>query len=86
MENGLPQILVGLGGWEHEVLDECFYPQIGLEPLRKLAFYSGHFDFVEVRSTFWDESLTTRDAAEWIAVCGTVSAIASQGRRRGGAS
>jgi uncharacterized protein YecE (DUF72 family) len=67
MGNGIPQVLVGLGGWEHEVLDGCFYPQPDLEPLRKLAFYAGQFDFVEVRASFWDENLGKRDATDWIA-------------------
>jgi len=59
--------LVGLGGWEHEVFDGCFYPKPGLESSRKLAFYARSFDFVEVRATFWDDGLTARDAVDWLA-------------------
>jgi len=59
--------VVGIGGWEHEVLDSCFYSPPSVESLGKLAIYSKSFDFVEVRPTFWDNSLSARDASEWIA-------------------
>ncbi|HMK38002.1 MAG TPA: DUF72 domain-containing protein [Bacteroidota bacterium] len=57
---------VGTGGWEHEVFDSCFYPQEGASPARKLNFFARYFQTVEVRATFWDDSLTARDAREWI--------------------
>ena len=57
---------IGIGGWEHEVLDHCFYPSAGLDSLEKLACYSGVFDTVEVRATFWDDTLTEAEARKWI--------------------
>ena len=57
---------IGIGGWEHEVLDQCFYPSPGMDSLEKLAFYSGVFDTVEVRASFWDDTLTDDDARKWI--------------------
>ncbi len=66
MEKGQVNYLVGIGGWEHEVFDECFYPQSGLTPAEKLSYYAGFFETVEVRATFWDETLTAEDASAWI--------------------
>lgn len=57
---------IGVGGWEHEVLEGCFYPSQGTDSLDKLFYYSRVFDTVEVRATFWDESLTEEDALKWI--------------------
>lgn len=57
---------VGIGGWEHDVLDHCFYPAHHLDSLQKLAYYSKVFDTVEVRATFWDDTLTAEDAQRWI--------------------
>ena len=65
---------VGVGGWEHEVFDECFYPRPKLGSAGKLAFYADYFDTVEVRQTFWDADLGVPDALEWIgAVAGNRS-------------
>ncbi|MFN0156623.1 MAG: DUF72 domain-containing protein [Bacteroidota bacterium] len=60
------QVLVGIGGWEHEVFDTCFYPQAGMTSEDKLSYYARFFDAVEVRSTFWDETLSDSDAARWV--------------------
>ena len=60
------QVLVGTGGWDHEVFDECFYPEPGLESLEKLRFYSRFFDTVEIRPTFWDDTIDELDAARWV--------------------
>jgi len=56
---------VGIGGWEHDVLDRCFYPATGLSSARKLEIYARYFDVTEVRPTFWDDSLGAQDAREW---------------------
>jgi uncharacterized protein YecE (DUF72 family) len=55
----------GLGGWEHEALDACLYPVPAMESGDKLRFYARYFSAVEVRSTFWDESLGAPDARAW---------------------
>ena len=57
---------VGLGGWEHEVFDSCFYPREGASSAEKLSYFARHFQTAEIRSTFWDDSLTAMDAQEWI--------------------
>ena len=57
---------VGLGGWEHEVFDSCFYPREGASSPDKLNFFAQHFQAAEVRSTFWDDTLTAMDAQELI--------------------
>jgi uncharacterized protein YecE (DUF72 family) len=57
---------VGLGGWEHEVFDSCFYPREGASSPEKLNFFAQHFQAAEVRATFWDDTLTAMDAQEWI--------------------
>jgi uncharacterized protein YecE (DUF72 family) len=67
MEKTSVRTAIGVGGWEHEVLDSCFYPSPSLDALEKLSCYSRSFDFVEVRPTFWDNALTTREASEWVA-------------------
>lgn len=57
---------VGIGGWEHDVLNERFYPSGAGDSLDKLSYYSKVFDTVEVRATFWDDWLTEEDALRWI--------------------
>jgi uncharacterized protein YecE (DUF72 family) len=58
---------VGIGGWEHDVLNSCFYPDPGAATSRKLAYYARWFNTVEVRPTFWDDTLDEGDAQEWVA-------------------
>ena len=58
-------VRVGIGGWEHDILDHCFYPTTGATSFRKLEYYARYFDAAEVRPTFWDASLGTDDAREW---------------------
>lgn len=70
MHKGTPSYLIGTGGWEHAAFDQYLYPAPGADSLEKLAYYSSFFDAVEVRSTFWDESLSEKDAAGW---CDAVS-------------
>ncbi len=65
METQEVQFSIGIGGWEHDVLDHCFYPRSGMTSAEKLAFYAGYFAVAEVRATFWDESLGAADAREW---------------------
>lgn len=56
---------IGLGGWEHEAFDHSLYPQPGIESVDKLQFYARFFDTVEVRATFWDDTLNGSDASRW---------------------
>jgi len=65
MEQMKPVIRVGLGGWEHEIFDQCLYPQPGMGSAAKLSYYARFFQTVEVRPTFWDGDLTAGDAREW---------------------
>lgn len=60
------QYLVGIGGWEHETLNDCLYGAETEYSTLKLRCYARFFDTVEVRSTFWDEELSTNDAQQWI--------------------
>jgi uncharacterized protein YecE (DUF72 family) len=66
MEKGEVNYLIGIGGWEHEVLDGCFYPGPNLTTTEKLAYYAGFFQTTEVRPTFWDSALKGEDAKPWI--------------------
>lgn len=66
MDHNSTQFSVGIGGWEHDVLDHCFYPRSGMSSAEKLAFYADYFPVVEVRATFWDDSLGAADAREWV--------------------
>jgi uncharacterized protein YecE (DUF72 family) len=63
--NGV-QIRIGVGGWEHEVMDRVFYGRDDLSQCQKLAVFSETFDHVEIRSTFWDEALGASDAEGWM--------------------
>jgi uncharacterized protein YecE (DUF72 family) len=66
MDTQRTQYLIGVGGWEHEVLDRCLYPRAGMTSAEKLAYYAGFFNATEVRSTFWDDTLAPGDAREWV--------------------
>ena len=57
---------VGIGGWEHDLLNACFYPDPGASSAQKLAYYARWFNAVEVRATFWDDTLSAEDAGEWL--------------------
>ena len=57
---------IGVGGWEHDILDGCFYPDDTATSARKLAWYARWFNTVEVRPTFWDDTLNEDDAREWL--------------------
>ncbi len=61
-----PKVLIGTGGWEHQSFDRVFYPEANLDSIDKLRHYARFFDTVEVRPTFWDETLTGSDAWEWV--------------------
>ena len=56
---------IGIGGWEHDAFDRCFYANADIDSLEKLEFYAQFFETVEVRATFWDGTLTANDAAQW---------------------
>lgn len=58
-------IMIGTGGWDHGSFDSCFYPNPDMDSLQKLNYYARYFDTVEVRPTFWDESLSEMDARGW---------------------
>jgi uncharacterized protein YecE (DUF72 family) len=61
----MDDVRIGIGGWEHEVLDSVLYGGEGLRSPEKLRRYSRTFSVVEVRPTFWDDSLNDADAREW---------------------
>jgi len=65
MESEKHIVRVGMGGWEHEVFDACFYPRGGMTSAEKLDFYARLFRTVEVRAAFWDDTLTAEDARAW---------------------
>lgn len=65
MDQVKPVVRIGLGGWEHEVFDQCFYPRPGMGTLAKLTYYAQFFQTVEVRPTFWDADLGAGDARAW---------------------
>jgi uncharacterized protein YecE (DUF72 family) len=66
MEKGSGTYVIGVGGWEHVEFDRFFYPHPKADSLEKLKYYAGFFDTVEVRSTFWDDSLGADDAQRWV--------------------
>jgi len=66
MERRTVEILVGIGGWEHEVLDRCLYGGSGWGSAKKLGAYARSFRTVEIRPTFWDDALSGVDAKEWL--------------------
>jgi uncharacterized protein YecE (DUF72 family) len=66
MERRTVEVLVGIGGWEHEVLDQCLYGAPGWDATAKLRMYARSFRTVEVRPTFWDETLSGADARQWV--------------------
>ncbi len=57
---------VGIGGWEHDLLNGCLYPDAGATSSQKLSYYARWFNTVEVRPTFWDDTLDAGDAREWV--------------------
>jgi uncharacterized protein YecE (DUF72 family) len=65
MQSGTAAYRIGLGGWEHEIFDSCFYPRERASSADKLNYYARYFQAVEVRAAFWDDSLTAADAREW---------------------
>jgi uncharacterized protein YecE (DUF72 family) len=65
MKTSKEAVLLGIGGWEHDVLSECLYGP-GLESAAgRLARYAEIFDVAEVRATFWDDTLGPGDARVW---------------------
>ncbi len=60
------QYLVGIGGWEHDMLNTCFFGAETEYSTLKLRYYARFFDTVEVRPTFWDDELNELNAQQWI--------------------
>jgi len=65
MELQSARVRLGIGGWEHEVLDRVLYEKAGLSSEEKLSRYAETFDVTVTRATFWDEDLSAQDAASW---------------------
>lgn len=59
------EVLLGIGGWEHDVLSGCLYGEGVDAASARLARYAELFDVGEVRATFWDETLGPDDARAW---------------------
>ena len=66
MEKGSATVMIGVGGWEHEAFDQCFYPRAGAGSLEKLSYYTRFFETVEVRPAFWDDAISAEDAMRWV--------------------
>lgn len=66
MERNTVKIRVGIGGWEHEILDTVLYGERGLPSEEKLARYARTFDTTVTRPTFWDEDLDGETARSWV--------------------
>lgn len=58
-------VLLGIGGWEHDVLAECLYGEGAESTAERLVRYAEIFDVGEVRATFWDDTLGPDDARSW---------------------
>ncbi len=65
MERNPARVRVGIGGWEHEILDRVLYGETGLSPEEKLTRYAETFDTAVTRPTFWDEDLRGESAGAW---------------------
>ena len=65
MRTSQEAVLLGIGGWEHDVLSECLYGEGAGAAVDRLARYAGVFDVGEVRATFWDDTLGAEDARSW---------------------
>ena len=66
MQGKTQRVRIGIGGWEHDVLDQALYSAPGLDATEKLREYARSFDAVEVRPTFWDDALGPDDARGWV--------------------
>jgi uncharacterized protein YecE (DUF72 family) len=60
------KVRMGIGGWEHEILDAVFYGRSGLSSEEKLSRYARTFDTTVTRATFWDAELNGANAAAWV--------------------
>ena len=65
MKTSQEAVLLGIGGWEHDVLSQCLYGDGVESAAERLARYAGVFDVGEVRATFWDDTLGAEDARAW---------------------
>jgi uncharacterized protein YecE (DUF72 family) len=59
------KVRIGIGGWEHEILDTVLYGEPGLSSEEKLSRYARTFDATVTRATFWDGDLHGTDASTW---------------------
>lgn len=59
-------IYVGMGGWDLHPFDGVFYPSKKARGFRKLEFYSHHFDFVEINSTFYSSEFKPVQVNRWL--------------------
>ena len=60
------RVRIGIGGWEHEILDSVLYGASSLSSEEKLSRYARSFDATVTRATFWDGDLNGADAAAWV--------------------
>lgn len=60
------KVRMGIGGWEHEILDSVLYGESSLSSEEKLSRYARTFDATVTRATFWDGDLNGADAAVWV--------------------
>ncbi len=66
MEQTSARVRVGIGGWEHEILDRVLYGEHGLSSEEKLSRYARTFDTTVTRPTFWDADLDGEAAGLWV--------------------
>jgi len=59
-------VYIGMGGWDLFPFNKYFYPPKPKRGFRKLEFYSQFFDVVEVNATFYNTSLTSAHARQWL--------------------
>lgn len=57
---------IGMGGWDLHPFNTYFYPQKPGKSFRKLEFFSQFFDCVEINSTFYNVSLSSRHTRRWL--------------------
>ncbi len=66
MQQAKLKVRVGMGGWQLVPFNGVFYPANSPRGFRKLQYYSKYFDTVEVNATFYTNTLTPRNAYQWM--------------------
>lgn len=61
----LPDLHVGMGGWDLPPFEKVFYPPTE-RGFRKLRYYAQFFDSVEVNSTFYNCGFSPEQVTRWI--------------------